>query len=63
MLHYTARQLWDKSRELEMPLAEFNCTCLDEPNYYIGDSGYCWFCELIDKLNAEESKCCTVTQS
>ena len=50
-MKYTYDQLETAASNLQMPLAEFRCTCLDEPNYYVGDSGFCWFCELIERLN------------
>ena len=31
-------------------IGPYRCTCLDEGGYYIGESGFCWFCEAVERI-------------
>jgi hypothetical protein len=30
------------------------CTCLDDSNPYLGESGFCWFCEALERLESSQ---------
>lgn len=31
-------------------IGPYHCTCLDDGGYYIGESGFCWFCEAVERI-------------